>query len=97
MDTNWARIWLDFRITIIFLISTISVGLTSVLIQNVGSRSTSFLWALAALATGGLIGFLFGIPRVLQDNNSVPAVREIGDAERGALICKTCLPDAGQH
>ena len=86
VDTNWARIWLDFRITIVFLISTISVGLTFVLIQNVGSRSTSFLWALAALATGGLIGFLFGIPRVLQDNNSVPAVRDAGDDETEPLF-----------
>ena len=79
MDTNWARIWLDFRITIYFLASTIAVGLTFVLIQNVGTRTTAFFWALAALACGGLIGFLFGIPRVLQDNMPATAVRETVD------------------
>ncbi len=86
MDANWARIWLDFRITVYFVASSIAVGLTFILIQNVGTKSTAFLCALAALATGGLIGFLFGIPRVLQDNSSIAAVREVRqEAEKSTV------------
>lgn len=70
MDTNWSRIWLDFRITIYFLALTITIGLGFVLIQGVGMRAPAFLWALAMLASGGLVGFLFGIPRVLQDTGA---------------------------
>jgi len=86
MDTNWARIWLDFRITVYFLASSIAVGLTFILIQNVGLKSTAFLCALAALATGGLIGFLFGIPRVLQDNSSISAIREVRQEEKAPTV-----------
>jgi len=35
------------------------------------SKATIFLWMLACLLTGAAIGFLFGIPKILQ-NNQVP-------------------------
>lgn len=38
METNWARIWQDFRITIWFLIIAIATGLLFVLLQGAGTR-----------------------------------------------------------
>lgn len=75
MDANWSRIWLDFRITFYFLTLTITIGLGFILVQGVGARAPAFLWALAMLASGGLVGFLFGIPRVLQDSSPTVAVQ----------------------
>src|ERR1043165_5817945 len=71
METNWARIWQDFRITIWFLIIAIATGLLFVLLQGAGTRMIATLWALAVMACGALTGFLFGIPRVLQTPDPV--------------------------
>ena len=81
MDTNWARIWQDFRITIWFLTLAIATGFSFVLIQGIAIRSMATLWALAVLAAGALIGFLFGIPRVLQTSDPVSAIRETNENE----------------
>lgn len=55
----------------------ISLGLVLVAFQPIASRVTSFLLALACLLLGVFMGFLFGIPRVLQTNDgsgtSMPA------------------------
>lgn len=84
METNWSRIWLDLRITILFLALTTTAGLGIVLIQKTGSKTVALLWALAALASGGLIGFLFGIPRVLQDSGAGAVVQAANDPTKPA-------------
>jgi len=89
MDTNWSRIWLDLKITVLFLTLTVSLGLSFVLIQSVGPRAPAFLWSLAALACGGLVGFLFGIPRVLQDKGEVGSSNPNGETASHAGPCPT--------
>lgn len=51
----------------------IGVGLLITVIQPIASRFTSLLLALACILLGGFVGFLFGIPRVLQATNEPPA------------------------
>jgi hypothetical protein len=60
MDTNWSRIWLDFRITIWFLTLTITIGLGFVLIQGVGIRASAFLEENSGFpkASGNKLSFL---------------------------------------
>jgi CheY-like chemotaxis protein len=81
METTWARIWQDFRITIWFLSIAIATGLSFLLLQGVGLRIMAILWALAVMACGALIGFLFGIPRVLQTADPVSAIPETGEKQ----------------
>jgi CheY-like chemotaxis protein len=88
MDTNWARIWQDFRITISFLTISILTGLFFVLIQGVGTRTMAVLWALAVLAAGALTGFLFGIPRVLQSNEPVSTIHETQQDENTETVSR---------
>jgi hypothetical protein len=54
----------SFYILLFFL-----VGLSFVVIQEwAGKPFTALLWAFACFSVGALIGFLFGIPRVLQQD-----------------------------
>jgi CheY-like chemotaxis protein len=63
-------------IVILLTISVMSViGFGIVLSQNIGTKPSAFLWSLACTACGIVIGFLFGIPRVLQQE-SVPVATE---------------------
>ncbi len=70
---NWARKSAD-AITAVFFLSFITTfGLIVVWRQGTQTPFTALLWALACLASGGLIGFIFGIPRVLQGDNPASA------------------------
>src|SRR5258708_39920748 len=40
---------------------------------SIAATATPFLWALACLASGGAVGFLFGIPKILQGDRPVGA------------------------
>lgn len=59
------------------LASFILAALLGVVIVSVplprDAFSVAALWSLAFIAVGGLFGFLFGIPRVLQGDNPAPA------------------------
>lgn len=79
-ETNWARIWRDFWITVCFITASNLMGFAFINFQQVGDKITAMLWALACLASGGIVGFLFGIPRVLQDNNGAAIVGANGGA-----------------
>jgi CheY-like chemotaxis protein len=92
MEKNWSRIWMDFKITICFISLSVLVGLSLVLIQQIGDRLTATLWALSCLASGGMIGFLFGIPRVLQDNNVSNVVLPTKDKETEGNTSQTLRP-----
>jgi CheY-like chemotaxis protein len=74
----------DLRVTAWFLSTFLLVGILVVSIQNAGAKMPSVLWALAWLAVGDVIGFLFGIPRVLQQADVKPAVSPQSDATRAA-------------
>ena len=63
-DTNKKRL---ISILIFFGIF-VALGLILISIYGMSLRSvaTSMLWMLACIMTGGVIGFLFGIPKILQ-------------------------------
>jgi hypothetical protein len=68
---RWLLRWgTDSAAKIIFLFFLGIVGLGLVLVffgvSNTGSPGAALLWAFACLVFGGTLGFLFGIPRVLQ-------------------------------
>ena len=63
---------LDLRVTSLFLLVFLVIGLIVLLFQSDGARWSALLWALAWLAIGDIIGFLFGIPRVLQQPDAKP-------------------------
>ena len=74
------RLPVDLRKTIWFFMASLGVGLFASIMnaRNVPACAISILWMLASLSFGILIGFLFGIPKVLQNNTiskevSVPA------------------------
>jgi hypothetical protein len=57
----------DLRIVAAFSSFVIFFGLgVTILATPVGARTSYVLWSIALLTAGGLLGFLFGIPRVLQ-------------------------------
>ncbi|GAB3503706.1 DNA-binding transcriptional response regulator [Emticicia fontis] len=65
---------------IIILFLTIGLGFTY--FQSIANGMTSLLLALACLLLGGFVGFLFGIPRVLQSD--APVVPPAAPASPGS-------------
>jgi CheY-like chemotaxis protein len=57
----------DVLLTSLLTAGLIVIGFIIVFSQNIGVKSSAALWSLACLVSGALIGFLFGIPRVLQE------------------------------
>ena len=64
--------WEDFRVIVYTLAGVIVVSLALVIAYKGFGNLSAVLWAVACLIVGGLIGFLFGIPRVLQGTNPPP-------------------------
>lgn len=65
----------DLRYTSYFFYLFTLVG-AGILWMHAGSwkvAATPLLWALSCLASGAAIGFLFGIPKILQSDNSTDA------------------------
>lgn len=63
---EWLKKSGDIILTISAFVATSGVGFGVVWSQGVGFKPTATLWSMACLACGAIIGFLFGIPRVLQ-------------------------------
>src|SRR5262245_51810865 len=57
----------DVLLTSLLTAGLIVIGFVIVFSQNIGVKSSAALWSLACLVSGAVIGFLFGIPRVLQE------------------------------
>src|SRR5882762_1055624 len=56
----------------VFLIfMLLSVGSLVFHARSLANISTSLLWALACFVSGAAVGFLFGIPKILQTANSI--------------------------
>jgi hypothetical protein len=70
--SRWLLKWSDVLVTVSFLFLIIFYGLDRV-VKHQERPNTALLWALACMASGALVGFLFGIPRVLQGDNPAPA------------------------
>jgi hypothetical protein len=61
----------DLARTAWFIGCGLAVGFVLVGIQQVGPRSIAAAWSAAWLAFGAIVGFLFGIPRVLQEPSRI--------------------------
>ena len=74
---NTADIFSDMSLVSTFLGWVIGVGLVLCTLFAIAKEGSGFpascLWALAMLAFGAALGFLFGIPKVLQGSNTGPA------------------------
>lgn len=57
----------DAQVLGLFSLLIIGIGVFVVWVQGGGDRWIALLWALGCLAVGALAGFVFGIPRVQQD------------------------------
>jgi hypothetical protein len=64
---------IDLRNTANFFLACALLGIFFLLIQTKFSwaAATPLLWAFACLASGGAVGFLFGIPKILQGGGPV--------------------------
>jgi tetratricopeptide (TPR) repeat protein len=71
----------DVSMVSYYLLVFFGVGILLVYIQESGGNPlTAVLWALACFAIGATIGFLFGIPRVLQQDAPVATPSAAGAA-----------------
>lgn len=61
--------WGSYRDSFFFVFLPIFFGMLFVLWQEDISRPKAGLWAFACLAAGSLVGFIFGVPRALQEGN----------------------------
>lgn len=79
----------DLVVTRWILLSGFMIGLLAVLIlwisQTIRHGYTAFFWAMACFAGGSLIGFLFGIPKILQKESGSEAASGSAGSEPGAL------------
>lgn len=74
--------WIDYLFTFGFVLITLIVGIIFVWWHSANAAPLAILWSLACLATGAIIGFLFGIPRVLQ-GDVIRAPAEQSGSEKG--------------
>jgi predicted PurR-regulated permease PerM len=72
------------RVSVFLLVATL-IG-AGCMLGHGGSASVALLWALACLATGAAVGFLFGVPRVVQGQGPAP-----GEAPDYRLMVNTNL------
>ena len=77
---GWVAKWGDVLTTIVFLSVVIVYGLNRIILHQETAPNTALMWALACMGAGALLGFLFGIPRVLQGDNPPPGTPGDGGA-----------------
>lgn len=61
----------DIRKVTFFFSVLVFVAIIAVLLHahSLLAAGTSLMWSLACLSSGGAVGFLFGIPKVLQERS----------------------------
>lgn len=69
--------WGSYRDSFFFVFLPVFFGMFFVLWQGDLSRPKAGLWAFACLAAGSLVGFIFGVPRAVQEGNG-----SLGQAEK---------------
>lgn len=61
--------WSEYRDSFFFVFVPMALGMIFVLAQDQLTIATAGLWAFACLAGGSLLGFLFGVPKVVIDTD----------------------------
>ncbi len=59
--------------SVLILIAIIAIIVLSLHAHSLALATISIMWALACLSSGGAIGFVFGIPKTLQNDNATSA------------------------
>lgn len=77
--------WIDYLFTFGFPLVTLLLGLIFVWWHSINAAPLATLWSLACLASGGIIGFLFGIPRVLQGDATHAPAEQLGGKDETSL------------
>ena len=67
----------DLRPIIIFFLTFIGLGILLILFYtpSLSGAAICLLWMLACIVAGAVIGFLFGIPKILQGNSNNTATQ----------------------
>jgi len=83
-----ARVPEDLRRTGWFFITSLVVGIGAIFTQTgwSGRAAPALMWMLACLTSGAAVGFLFGIPKILQGDDAPGATRGDGLGEIAALL-----------
>jgi len=63
----------DYFGTLVVPITSTLVGLTILCFQTISPIVPTLIWAFCCLALGAVVGFLFGIPKIIQQDSSLPA------------------------
>ncbi len=103
-DPVFAELQKDLNVTRKTILAGFVIGLATLIVLWVTGALpngyTVFFWALACFVVGGLLGFLFGIPRVLQKGSQVEAPQQKPDPKVGVpthpsyqLVVNTNLDD----
>ena len=74
--TLFSGVWADIRVTVLIFIIAVSAGLGFIL-KRLDTPYAALLWAAGLLSLGWLIGFLFGIPKVLQGDTALAQAQGI--------------------
>lgn len=69
LENMFSGVWADIRVAVLIIAISVCVGLAFIL-KGLDKPYTALLWAVGLLAVSWLIGFLFGIPKVLQGDAS---------------------------
>ena len=59
--------------SVLILIAIVAIILLSLHAHSLALATISTMWALACLSSGGAVGFLFGIPKILQNDRAASA------------------------
>jgi len=80
--TLFSGVWADIRVTVVIFTIAVSAGLAFIL-KRLDTPFAALLWATGLLSLGWLIGFLFGIPKVLQGDAALAQAQSIPPPQPG--------------
>jgi tetratricopeptide (TPR) repeat protein len=68
--TLFSGVWADIRVTVLIFTIAVAAGL-GFIVKRLDTPFAALLWAAGLLSLGWLVGFLFGIPKVLQGDTTL--------------------------
>jgi tetratricopeptide (TPR) repeat protein len=80
--------WADIQVSVLIALISVAVGF-GFIYKRLDTPYTALLWAIGCLAIGWLVGFLFGIPKVLQSDAAASAQQAAtSNASQGASAAR---------
>jgi len=81
-----SRIFLNLQWVFGFFYWAIAFGLIAVIVHGWGALAVALLWALSSLAVGIAVGFIFGIPKILQVDKPTTPEGEAADPRYQQMV-----------